>query len=115
MILPAVRPSDASVVVASVASVTLPVPVATASGSKVAPVPMMLAAAGAPTSGLAVKPSGLSRLDPGTFVLLVAVVGLLARLAWYWIWLVGCAGMKLVLNCSTWGTQIGRASCRERV
>ena len=64
----------------------------------------MLAAAGAPTSGLAVNPIGLSRLEPGTVGLLSAVVGSLARLAWYWIWVVGWAGTKLVLNWRTEGT-----------
>ena len=101
---PTAMPSEASVVAAPLGSRTPPVPTAFASGSRVAPTPVIFAAAGAPTSGFAVNPTGLSRLEPGMVLLLLAVVGLLARLAWYWIWVVGWAGTKLVLNWSTEGT-----------
>src|SRR5258708_32105368 len=101
---PTVMPRDANVVAAPLGRSTLPVPTAFASGSKVAPVPVIFAAAGAPSNGFAVNPTGLSKLEPGTVLLLVAVVGVLGRLALYWIWVVGCAGTKLVLNCRTWGT-----------
>src|ERR1700687_800677 len=97
-------PSDASVVVAPPGSRMPPVPTAFASGSRVAPVPVIFAADGAPTSGFAVNPTGLSKLEPIMVLVLLAVVGLLARLALYWIWVVGCAGMKLVLNWRTDGT-----------
>jgi hypothetical protein len=101
---PAVIPSDASVVLAPLASVMLLVPTAFASGSRAAPVPVIFAAAGAPTRGLAVNPTGLSKLEPGTVLMVLAVAGVLARLALYWICVVACAGMKLLLNWRTCGT-----------
>jgi hypothetical protein len=79
-------------------------PTAFASGSRAAPVPVIFAAAGAPTNGLAVNPTGLSNSEPGTLLMVLAVAGVLARLALYWICVVAWAGMKLLLNWRTCAT-----------
>src|SRR5215831_13034016 len=54
---------------------TAPVSDATASGSSVAPVPVIFAAAGAPANGLAMKSAGLINSDLGTLTLCAAVSG----------------------------------------
>src|SRR5215470_9776915 len=83
----------------------VPVTIAGASWSSVAPVPVILALGAAPAIGLAMKSAGLSSSEPGTPVFAEGGSGLLARFAVYWSWVVACAGRMLLLNCRTVGLE----------
>ena len=75
----------------------------TAVGGTVAPEPVIAPGVRAPTSGFDAKVEGLSRFDPATPDSVLVVVGWLGRLALYWTCEVSCAGIRLLLNCSTCG------------